>query len=192
MRELRRENHLRTTQSDPFRRELHQVSGGIGKPLSPALIKVGLFIVPAFFALVVDLVTKSMAFSYFDTHKTSIELIEGFLYFSRAHNTGIAFGMLQGHNSWLGILIALMAIGIPCYAYSQRSEGKLFVFSIGVVYGGALGNLYDRWMISYVRDFIDVRFGSYHYPVFNGADTFICVGVALLFLQSWLSTRKAQ
>lgn len=95
--------------------------------------------------------------------------------------------MLQNQNHILGYIVAIMAIAIPIYTLSQRQDGIIFLISMGMVYGGALGNLYDRWAIGYVRDFIDVRLGSYHYPVFNIADSFICVGVALMLLHNlWI------
>lgn len=153
-------------------------------------LKLGVFLGPAIVCLALDLLTKALAFEYFDKVQNSFELLEDFLYFSRAINTGIAFGMLQGYNFGMGIAVGIMAIGIPIYAYIQRREGNLFTFAIGMVYGGALGNLYDRWTISHVRDFIDVRFGEMQFPVFNGADAFICIGVALLLIQSWPSTTQ--
>ena len=152
-------------------------------------LKIFQFIIPAVLAFWGDLASKYYIFEVFERELTSIELIPHFLYLSRAENTGVAFGMLQGHNGILAVFVALMALGIPFYGYLHRQEGRLFLLALGLVYGGALGNLYDRWFIHYVRDFIDVRFGSYHYPVFNGADSFICVGVALLVLQSWLTPR---
>ncbi len=148
------------------------------------------FFPPALFALWTDLSSKGALFSYFENQPQSIELLKGFLYFSEARNTGVAFGMLQGHNEILAVIVGLMAVGIPLYGYWHRQEGKLFTVALSLVYGGALGNLYDRWSLGYVRDFIDVRFGSYHYPVFNGADSYICVGVALLMLQAWLGSRR--
>ena len=137
----------------------------------------------------IDLASKYYFFGRFEQNPSSLELVPGFLYISEARNTGVAFGMLQGHNGILAVFVALMALGIPLYGFYHRREGGLFLLALGLVYGGALGNLYDRWFIHYVRDFIDVRFGSYHYPVFNGADSFICIGVALMVLQSWLAPR---
>jgi signal peptidase II len=146
-----------------------------------------IFITPSALSLIMDLWTKSAMFKHFEQSPSSVELISNFLYFTRAHNTGVAFGMLQNQNHILGYIVAIMAIAIPIYTLSQRQDGIIFLISMGMVYGGALGNLYDRWAIGYVRDFIDVRLGSYHYPVFNIADSFICVGVALMLLHNlWI------
>jgi signal peptidase II len=143
-----------------------------------------LFFIPALLSVSADLLTKVLIFSFFEQQPAGLEIWSGVLYFSRAHNTGVAFGMLQGHNNILGILVGAMAIAIPLYSLWNRKDGPLFLVAMGLVYGGALGNLYDRWAIGYVRDFIDVRFGSYHYPVFNIADSFICIGVALMLIQN--------
>mgnify|MGYP006422660245 CR=1 FL=1 len=139
-----------------------------------------------------DLLTKAMAFRYFEDVQSSVAWIPGFLYITEAYNTGIAFGMLQGHNYLLGIFVLLMALGLPIYTWFNRNEGSFFLFGMGFVYGGALGNLHDRWVHERVRDFIDVRFGSWNYPVFNGADSFICIGVAFLLIGQWLSWRSGK
>lgn len=159
-------------------------------------MKMALFFIPALLGLALDLLTKKMAFEYIravEPSTRSVEWIPDFLYMTEAYNTGVAFGMLQGHNSWLGIFVLVMAIGLPIYTWLNRHEGSLFLFGMGLVYGGALGNLHDRWVHSHVRDFIDVRLGSWNYPVFNGADSFICIGVACLLLEqilSWHSSKK--
>ena len=152
-------------------------------------MKVILFFVPAFVGLALDLWTKAMAFRYFEEVQSSVAWIPGFLYITEAYNTGVAFGMLQGHNSWLGVFVLVMAFGLPIYTWFHRHEGRFFLIGMGLVYGGALGNLYDRWVHHHVRDFIDVRLGSWNYPVFNGADSFICIGVAFLVLEQWLGWR---
>jgi len=149
--------------------------------------------------LALDLLTKGMAFSYFREVRASgglpsLEWIPGFLYITEAYNTGVAFGMFQGQNHWLAIFVLVMAVGLPIYTWFNRNEGKSFLLGMGLIYGGAIGNLHDRWVFGQVRDFIDVRFGSWHYPVFNGADSFICIGVGLLLLEQllhWKCKQKA-
>lgn len=152
----------------------------------------GLFLGPSLFSLVLDLWSKKAAFDFFEIQPQGLELISSFLYFTRAHNTGVAFGMLQEQNHWLAVVVGLMAIAIPIYALSQKKEGPVFVLAMGWIYGGALGNLYDRWTIGYVRDFIDVRLGSYNYPVFNLADAFICLGVAIMLYHSFFLSPKKE
>lgn len=150
-----------------------------------------LFILATLISLVADLWTKHLAFEHFTKVSTSVEWIPGFLYISEARNTGMAFGMFRDYPHVLVVLIGIMSVGIPVYTYLNRSEGRPFLFFIGFVYGGALGNFYDRLTLGFVRDLIDVRFGGFHYPVFNVADSFICVGVALMLLHAWWKSKQA-
>jgi signal peptidase II len=112
------------------------------------------------------------------------------LYWTRVENTGVAFGMMQGKNDILSYILPVVLVGLPIYIFFHRKEGGIFLLLMGCVYGGALGNYYDRLHFGYVRDFIDVRFGDYYYPVFNIADAFISCSVVLMFFLSLLHSHK--
>ena len=93
-------------------------------------------------------------------------------------NSGIAFGLFSSATS---IVIVLTAIAVGCMlAYFARSGQRhpLLPVALGFVLGGSLANLLDRVRLGYVTDFLDLEY----WPAFNLADTFIVVGVALLFL----------
>jgi len=150
------------------------------------------FFISTALAIAIDLWSKHAAFDYFETVSLSTPLIEPFLYFTRAENTGVAFGMLQGMNQILSYALPVILIGLPLYIYKHRHEPKTQLLLLGCIYGGALGNYYDRLNFGYVRDFIDVRLGSYHYPVFNIADAFISCSVILLFLISCFSPKSTK
>lgn len=149
-----------------------------------------IFLIFSILALAIDLITKQIAFDYFEKVAHSTPVIDSFLYWTRVENTGVAFGMMQGKNDLLSYILPVVLIGLPIYIFFNRHEGKVYLCLMGFVYGGALGNYYDRVFIGYVRDFIDVRFGSYDYPVFNIADAFISCSVVLMFCLSWLQSRK--
>lgn len=149
-----------------------------------------IFFIFSFLALAIDLATKQIAFDYFERVTHSTPVIESFLYWTRVENTGVAFGMMQGMNEILSYVLPVILIGLPIYTFFQRKEGPVFLCLIGLIYGGALGNYYDRVFIGYVRDFIDVRLGSYDYPVFNVADAFISCSVVLMFLLSLFQSHK--
>ncbi len=151
-----------------------------------------IFIIASIIALAIDLYTKQIAFDYFERVSTSTPVIESFLYWTRAENTGVAFGMLQGMNQVLSYVLPIILIGLPIYMFFNRHEPKINLLLLGFIYGGALGNYYDRINIGYVRDFIDVRLGSYNYPVFNIADAFISCSVFLLLIFSWIQGSKAK
>ena len=101
-------------------------------------------------------------------------------------NTGVAFGFLSGHNpDWVNpflIAVTLLAVAaVLWYVANLASKGPA-PLGLGLVLGGALGNLIDRSRLGYVVDFIDLHWGRYHWPAFNVADIGITVGVALLIL----------
>lgn len=100
--------------------------------------------------------------------------------FAYSHNTGVAFSMLQGHTELLtisGVLIVAAAI----YFYSTQLPNRHLHIQVtmGLIMGGALGNLIDRVRLGYVVDFIQVGW----FPIFNLADSAITVGAGLLMLQ---------
>ena len=102
-------------------------------------------------------------------------------------NTGAAFGMLAGAQSiWRQVFfvgVAVAAIGVMVFSYKQfRSQGRIFAHAIGLIAGGAVGNLIDRLRFGAVVDFLDFYLGTHHWPAFNVADSAITVGVGLFIL----------
>lgn len=102
-------------------------------------------------------------------------------------NTGMAFGLMQGFSTVIAIF-SVVAIGFLIYLSrrweSERKGSKVIPVSLGLVIGGAGGNLIDRLVVSGVIDFLDFGFGPYRWPAFNVADICISVGVGLLVLFS--------
>ena len=116
-------------------------------------------------------------------------VFQGWLNLVHVHNTGVAFGFFDGASVFpktiFFSIITLIAVGIVLvYLKKSVEAGKnLQVFSLGLICGGAVGNLIDRFRIGAVVDFIDVYYKSYHWPAFNVADAAISVGVVLLIAQ---------
>ena len=71
------------------------------------------------------------------------------------------------------------------YLLNKHSKQKLFCIGLALVLGGAIGNLYDRLTLGYVVDFLYFHYENFYWPAFNVADSAICVGVALLFLDGF-------
>ena len=93
--------------------------------------------------------------------------------------------MLAGHR-WLIILVNLI-IMIFLYFYMKKfKENKRNTIAFAMVFGGLFGNLVDRIVYGYVIDFIDFYVFNYNYPIFNFADSFICIGVMLLLYSIYL------
>jgi signal peptidase II len=106
-----------------------------------------------------------------------------FLNITLIWNEGIAFGLFSAiHEYWYNFLtIAIVLITIIILIMSIRYHGVQKYFLL-IVFGGALGNLYDRIFFKAVPDFIDLHVGNFHWFIFNIADIFITFGVIMLIL----------
>ena len=121
----------------------------------------------------------------------SYAIIDDFFYFTYAHNTGAAWGMLAGKISLFLIVSVVAAIGIIYYFMKSESYQKLTRFGLVLVFGGLIGNLIDRLAFGYVRDFIDFIIFGYNFPIFNVADMAITIGMALVILEIGIEEYKA-
>lgn len=124
--------------------------------------------------LALDLVSKYVVSQWIPLHH-SIPVINGLFHITNVHNTGAAFSMLQGKLLLFQIFTGLAVIGLMYMAYSMRQD-RLTYYIIMVTLAGALGNLYDRLVFGFVRDFLDVKF----FAIFNIADIFIVLGMIAL------------
>lgn len=117
--------------------------------------------------------------------------IFGRLSLTNVRNTGSAFGLFQ-NQAFLLTLIAIVGIVAILLFYRYFSKANLLgIFALGLVFGGAIGNLIDRLRFGYVTDFIDVRlWGDFHWPIFNVADSGITVGSIMLIIFIFLTFRK--
>ena len=112
----------------------------------------------------------------------SIPVIDGFFHITYAHNTGAAWSMLEG-KTMLFALIALIAIIVMFYFYRNLKPTEVLVrWGIILMMAGAAGNLIDRVVYQYVRDFFDFIIFNYDFPIFNIADMSLCIGVGLIIL----------
>jgi signal peptidase II len=124
-----------------------------------------------------------------------MSVISGFLNFVYAQNTGIAFSMLDDHGDggrW-GLSIVAIAAGVLVLYFfwrTPRTDDRI-LGALALLLAGIGGNVTDRLRLGFVVDFIDVQFGSWHYPTFNLADSAICIGAGLLILDMFLNKRKA-
>lgn len=104
-------------------------------------------------------------------------------------NRGVSFGMLRDADA-RHVLIGFTTLVIACLlVWLNRAGGRLLPYALGLVIGGAYGNLLDRVIYGAVADFFDFHALGHHWPAFNVADAAICIGVALLVWQSWCEER---
>lgn len=110
----------------------------------------------------------------------SIPLVGDWFRLVYSHNTGVAFSLFQGFPQILTIVALSITVGIIyAYIFHLPNRNRLIQLSAGLIVGGALGNIVDRIRLGYVVDFIQVGW----WPVFNVADSAVCVGAALLLLE---------
>lgn len=106
--------------------------------------------------------------------------------FTLAFNTGAAFSFLSSAGGWQRWIFAafslIMSIVLLIWLMRIPNRFKLQLAGVSLILGGAIGNLYDRALIGYVVDFIEVYYKNYHWPVFNIADSAICIGALLLLI----------
>ena len=133
--------------------------------------------------LVADQVTKWVATdTLLSVPGRKIMVIDRFFYLTLVYNRGAAFGIFPRQNI-LFIVLSLVTISVLLIFYRHLFAGSsLARIAGGLILGGAVGNLIDRFRFDYVVDFLDFQFGSYHWPAFNIADSAICVGVTLLIV----------
>jgi signal peptidase II len=122
-------------------------------------------------------------------------VIPGFFNIVRSGNPGVAFGMFSDSSSQTHtlVLVGLSIIAIALLAGMlwriERLDGASAI-GLALIFGGAMGNVYDRVRAGSVTDFLDFYAGTYHWYTFNVADTSICIGAGLLIFSMLKSPRK--
>jgi len=147
-------------------------------------------IVPAFI-FTIDRISKIYVINL-SKNSLDIELyISKFLNITLVWNEGVAFGLFSvSHEYWYNFLtIVISLVAIIILVMSIRTEGAQKYFLL-MVFGGALGNLYDRIFFRAVPDFVDLHVENFHWFIFNIADIFITFGVIMLILWEILSLNK--
>ena len=143
--------------------------------------------------LTLDLVTKYV-FEDLLANGETVTVIPFLFNFKLVHNYGAAWGLLAGKQVFLIVLsIVFMAIFI-FYYIKEPNKSWLLNITFGFLFAGCLGNLYDRLVFGYVRDFIQFDFWQ-SFPIFNFADVALCIGVVLFIIYLiiyFVKTRKKE
>ena len=138
------------------------------------MIKILIFI----FLLSLDLLTKFVVKNYIDlNHSIKINQFFDIVYIQ---NFGVSFGLFSGtFNYWFFVIIGLLVVFLVVYLMikSNKNVEKLAYFFIII---GALGNIIDRAINSYVVDFISLHYNFFYWPAFNIADIYITIGIIML------------
>ena len=131
-------------------------------------------------SFIIDQVSKALVSTCFSLNE-SVKLINNFLYLNYINNTGASFSILT-NKKYLLIVLSFIAI-IIIIRYINTFKNTIFNrIGLGLLLGGILGNLSDRILFGYVKDFISLYIFGYSFPVFNIADICIVVGVIILII----------
>lgn len=150
---------------------------GLRKFAFPILAAVGI--------AVADQWSKAWIVARFNPYEAKAVIVD-FFHLVHIRNTGVAFGLLSNLDpKWVNPLLIAATVfaigGVIAYIHFLPRRGPA-PFGLGLILGGALGNLIDRARLGYVVDFLDVHWHHHHWPAFNVADIGISVGVILLLL----------
>ncbi len=128
--------------------------------------------------VIVDRLTKYFLFRDLSEGE-SIRLIPGLFHITLVLNSGVAFGLFKGKGLFFTVTSALVMAFICLYIWRTGCKDLLTLTALGLILGGAAGNLIDRVLFGYVIDFLDFRI----WPVFNIADASITIGAFILAIR---------
>ncbi len=132
-------------------------------------------------AIIIDQASKFWILDVFEKSSLAIT-VTPFFNIVQTWNRGISFGLFNDDGNFNALLLSLLALTIVAYLlrWLWGTETRWMGLALGMIIGGALGNVIDRAVHRAVLDFLDVHVDGYHWPAFNGADSFIAVGAMLL------------
>ncbi len=121
-----------------------------------------------------------------------VQVIDGLFRLVVVWNRGVSFGLMDGESAlppWVLSAVAV-AVCVGLFVWLRRTDRVLTGWGIGLVMGGAIGNVIDRARWGAVFDFADFHIGHWHWPAFNVADSAIVVGVALMLIHSLVGEKQ--
>ena len=142
--------------------------------------------------LVADQVSKELLLRFLVKEGAVVPVFE-FFRLVIVWNRGVSFGLMGGDEAlpaWILSAVAV-AVCVGLFIWLRRSDRALVAWGIGLVMGGAIGNVIDRARWGAVFDFADFHVRQWHWPAFNIADSAIVVGVALMLIDSLIGEKRA-
>jgi signal peptidase II len=133
--------------------------------------------------IIIDQITKALILNFLPLY-SSMEVVPGFFNLTHIHNPGGAFGFMSNLSSsfinTIFLFVISLAVCLIFYFYINTPK-KYSLLSTGfaLIFGGAIGNMFDRIRFGKVVDFLDFHIGNFHWPAFNVADSAITVGIVI-------------
>ncbi len=147
-----------------------------------------------FFVFLADRISKWWIMDVLELPKIQMIQVLPIFNLQWVENRGVSFGMLSADSDFgrwvLVVLLSLITIGLGIWLKSVQN--RVLAIALGLVIGGALGNIYDRIIFGYVADFLQFYVGDWSFAVFNVADSCITVGAALLIWDSFFGPKPEQ
>ena len=163
--------------------------GGVTTP--KATVNNARILLVAMLTLALDQLTKWLVIQKLPFNGEPVAVGDGFFELVHFGNTGAAWSLFSGHNFWL----ALFSLAALIFLWMSRrqfgAEELLGQVALGLILGGVVGNLIDRVVHHHVVDFLQFYI-PFRFPAFNVADSGICTGVGLMFLQSFRKPKPGQ
>jgi signal peptidase II len=125
-----------------------------------------------------------------------VQVLLPFFNLTLAYNPGAAFSFLSDQDGWQRWFFVVLALSITlvmlAWLYRLKRQERWTAISLGLIIGGALGNLIDRLRLGEVVDFIQLHYGDLYWPAFNVADSAIFIGVSIMLFDALVLSRRRE
>lgn len=137
-----------------------------------------------------DQISKFLAFT--DLSEGLPVAVTSFFNWVKVWNTGVSFSMFNNHGQAGVVVLSVFALGVAAFLFRwmTKENDRLKIAALALIIGGAVGNVIDRVRFGAVLDFLDFHYRNLHWPAFNLADSFICVGVFILICLEFMDSKK--
>ena len=153
------------------------------------MLKIGLSLGTT--VILVDQLTKWLIRNSLLESERYVE-VSNFFNIVEVWNRGVSFGLLANDSNWTPHLLSALALFITIFliGWLKKTKTILLAIALGLIIGGAVGNVIDRIIWGAVFDFLDFHISHYHWPAFNIADTAISIGVVLTLLDGFIAKHR--
>ncbi len=146
----------------------------------------------SFLTVIIDQLSKSAAVSYLSFHQPIA--VTSFFNLFLTYNKGVSFSLFSNTNPLMPFFLSLMGLIICLFVFfwMKKEKDTLVKLGLALILGGAIGNIIDRLRFGYVIDFLDFYYKTHHWPAFNGADSFICIGAFIIFIKIFFKKEEVK